>query len=107
MFTPEQLLANSQTRLRDAIAERKAAQDELLALREKLESGDDSITRDMVTSQVALRDAADAKVDDLSAEVDAMRAEIARDEQIAALQAQVEDTGVKSAPATTPAGRRS
>ena len=34
MFTPEQLLANSQTRLRDAIAERKAAQDELLALRE-------------------------------------------------------------------------
>ena len=96
MFTPEQLLANSQTRLRDAIAERKAAQDELLALREKLESGDDSITRDMVTSQVALRDAADAKVDDLSAEVDAMRAEIARDAEIAALQAQVEDTGVKS-----------
>ena len=61
MFTPEQLLANSQTRLRDAIAERKAAQDELLALRDKLESGDDSITRDMVTSQVALRDAADAR----------------------------------------------
>lgn len=96
MFTPEQLLTNTQTRLREALATRKQAQDELLALREKLEAGDDTITRDMVTDQIAVRDAADGTIDDLTAEVETLRAEIARDAELAELQKQVEDTGVQS-----------
>jgi len=93
-MTFDDLIKNCESRLRDAIALRTAEQSELVDLRDKLAAGDESITREMVTAQVAKRETADARVDELSAELDELRAEQARDAKIAELQTQVEDTGV-------------
>lgn len=93
-MTFDDLIKNCESRLRDAIAVRTAEQSELVDLRDKLAAGDESITREMVTAQVAKRETADARVDELSAELDELRAEQARDAKIAELQTQVEDTGV-------------
>ncbi len=92
-MTMAELIKAAEKRLQAALAERTACQEGLVELRSRVEDGYEPADGE-VPAAIAKREAADAKVDELTAEVEQLRAEQARDEQIAAMQTQVEDTGV-------------
>ncbi|MFF1743903.1 phage major capsid protein [Streptomyces mirabilis] len=89
-MTLAELIAQARTALGTAITTRQQEQDALVALR-----SDDNLTEEAVTAQVARRDAADTEVTRRQESLDALEAEQAREEEVAALQAR-----------TTPAANR-
>jgi hypothetical protein len=91
-MTLAQMIARAQQLLRDAIAARATAQDALMALR----SDTANLTEEAVTARAEARDAADAVVTTRQTELDALLAEQAREEEVAALSARIEPTGTRA-----------
>lgn len=92
-MTMAELIAAAEQRLAGAVAARKAKQDALVALRSSVESGDSTITVEQIQAAVAERDAADTALDARKGELDNLRAEAARDDEVAKLQARSTSTG--------------
>jgi hypothetical protein len=92
-MTIDELITAAEKRLQSALTERTTCQESLVDLRSRVEEGYEPGDGE-VAAAIAKRDAADTRVDELTAEVEKLRGEKARDEQIAKMQAQVEDTGV-------------
>ena len=93
-MTLQELLARAVKERDEVMAARGVKQAALLDLRSKLEDGDESITREAVAAAVAERDAADVALDGARAKVADLEAEIAREDEIAALRSEVVETGV-------------
>ncbi|RSS51374.1 hypothetical protein [Streptomyces sp. WAC01280] len=83
-MTLAQLIAQAREALTAAIAARQQEQDALVALR-----SDPNLTEDAVAARVATRDTADAEVTTRQNALDALLAEQAREDEIAALSARV------------------
>lgn len=92
-MTMAELIAAAEQRLAGAVAARKAKQDALVALRSSVESGDSTITVEQIQAAVAERDAADTALDARKGELDNLRAEAARDDEVAKLQSRSTSTG--------------
>ena len=84
MVTMKELIARAQQKLDVAIAARGEKQAALLDLRDKIENGDESVTREMIAALAAERDGLDAEVRTLQAECDEL---IAEEDRIAAEKA--------------------
>ncbi len=96
MVTMKELIARSQKKLDDAIAARGEKQAALLDLRDKIESGDESVTREMIAALAAERDGLDTEVRAAQAERDELIAEAERDAEIAELREQTVPTSVRT-----------
>lgn len=96
MVTMKELIARAQKRLDDAIAARGEKQAALLDLRDKIEKGDESVTREMIAALAAERDGLDAEVRAAQAERDELIAEQERDAEIAELREQIVPTNVRA-----------
>lgn len=92
-MTMAELIAAAEQRLAGAVAARKAKQDALVALRSSVESGDSTITVEQIQAAVSERDAADTALDARKSELDNLRAEAARDDEVAKLQSRSTSTG--------------
>lgn len=90
------MLANARAVLDAKIAERKTAQDALMALRQRAEESGD-VTLEDTDAAIARRNAADAAVDSARAKVAEVEAEVERDAEIAKLEQQVRSTGDRPA----------
>jgi HK97 family phage major capsid protein len=95
-MTLEQLIAAAREALNAAIATRAARQADLMALR----SDTTNLTEDAVRQRTQARDDADAAVTTAQRELDRLEGELAREAEVAALQARTTPTG-----AQTPAAR--
>lgn len=95
-MTLEQMLAAAREALTAKLAERKTAQDALMALRASIDT-DTSITPEIVEGAIARRDAIDGEVDALRGKVTDLEGEIAREAEVLALSEQRNDTGVRPA----------
>ena len=96
MVTMKELIARAQKKLDDAIAARGEKQAALLDLRDKIEQGDESVTREMIAALAAERDTLDAEVRSAQAERDELIAEQERDAEIAELREQIVPTEVRA-----------
>jgi len=96
MVTMQDLIARAQQSLDAAISARGEKQAALLDLRDKIESGDESVTREMVAALAGERDALDSQVREAQAKLDELRAEDARDAEIAELRTQIVPTEVRA-----------
>ena len=96
MVTMKELIARAQQKLDVAIAARGEKQAALLDLRDKIENGDESVTREMIAALAAERDGLDAEVRTLQAECDELIAEAKRDAEIAELREQHVPTNVRT-----------
>ena len=96
MVTMQDLIARAQESLDAAISARGEKQAALLDLRDKIESGDESVTREMVAALAGERDALDSQVREAQAKLDELRAEDARDAEIAELRKQIVPTEVRA-----------
>ena len=86
-MTLEQLLARAQERLTAALAARATQQEALVALRTQVDAGDATVTPESVEGAIASRDAADGAVTAAQREVDNLTGEVAREAELATLQA--------------------
>jgi len=93
-MTMAELIAAAELRLSNALAERSAKKDVLIAMRSQVEAGDASVTVDHINEAIAARDAADAKIATIEAELVTLRAEQAEDERIDKLSREFHPTGV-------------
>lgn len=96
MVTMKELIARAQKKLDDAIAARGEKQAALLDLRDKIEKGDESVTREMIAALAAERDGLDSEVRSVQAELDELIAEQKRDAEIAELREQIVPTEVRA-----------
>lgn len=94
-MTMAELIAAAELRLANSLAERKAKNDTLIAMRSQVEGGDATITDDAVSAAIEARDAAAGAVKAAEAKLDALRAEKAEDDRVDALAAQLTPTGAK------------
>lgn len=92
----ETMLANARAALDAKIAERKTAQDALMALRQRAEESGD-VTLEDTDAAIARRNAADAAVDAERAKVADLEKEVERDEEIDRLSREVRSTGDRPA----------
>ena len=83
-MTLDDLIRAARERLAAKATERKAAQDNLIALRAAVET-DESVTEDVVRAAIATRDALDTEVDALQARVAELESEKERDAVVDAL----------------------
>lgn len=90
------MLANARAALDARIAERKTAQDALMALRQRAEGSGD-VTLEETEAAIVRRNAADAAVDVERAKVSELQAEVDRDAEIERLQQEVTATGQRPA----------
>lgn len=95
MLTMKDLIARRAKELDDAISVRGEKQAALLDLRDKIENGDESVTREAIAAMASERDAADAAIREAEAELAQLRAEQAEDDRIAELRSQTAPTGVR------------
>lgn len=95
MMTPQQLLRNSEDRLRTATEAYEAANSRAERMSKRIHSGESVPDHRVDQAMRELRTARDVK-ERLEDEVAEMKREIARDEKIAEAQRDVCDTGVKS-----------
>jgi HK97 family phage major capsid protein len=83
------LLAQARANLAAKLEERKTATTEIEALRGAISEENTTVTEDQIRSVIDRRTAVDADVDTLAARVSEVEAEVAREESIQRLQAQV------------------
>lgn len=93
MLTMDQLIARAEAALREAITTRNGCQEALVEMRSHVTDGQE-VTAEQVTTAIGARDAADAKVAEMEAELQRLRAEHAEDERVAELSRQLIPTGV-------------
>lgn len=94
-MTMAELIAAAESRLAQAIAERKAKTDTLIAMRSQVEAGDASVTDEAITGAIAARDAASLAVKAAEGKLETLRAEKAEDDRIDALSQVIIPTGAK------------
>lgn len=93
-MTMAELIAAAELRLSNALAERSAKNDVLVAMRSQVEAGDASVTVDQITEAVKVRDAASAAIATAEAEVAQLRADLAEDLRVDKLSREFHPTGV-------------
>lgn len=96
-MTLAELIAAAEQRMNAAVTARRTAQDALVTLRTQVEGGDATVTVETIQAASAARDAADSDLDARRAEVDALRAEAARDAEVDAMQRNTTPTGATRA----------